>query len=372
MFALPIDILRQSWQVLGEMAPYLLFGFAMAGLLSVLISPEWTERHLGGRGLRPVIEATLWGIPLPLCSCSVIPVVASMRRHGASRAASTAVLLSTPQTGIDGIAATYALLGPVFALFRPVAALVSGLLGGVLVLLLGRSARDPNDDAESLPPCTDSCCTGDRSHGALVRALRYGFVTLPRDLAVALLLGALIGGTMGVVLPPGQLEAYLGGGLGSILLAMALGIPLYVCATGSVPIAAGLIYLGASPGSALAFLIVGPATNTATLTTIWKILGYRCASLYLATVAASAVICGLLLDAIVPLVGRWLPQVGSLACHGEHGGAWLNLWAATLLAVLVASRIVPLHAHSSAPAKPAEEANCCCSHKTGEHSQPAT
>src|SRR5208283_5713248 len=129
----------QCWLVLLEMAPYLLFGFALAGLMSIWISPEWTERHLGGTGLGPVIKATLLGIPLPLCSCSVIPVAASMRRHGASRAAATAFLLSTPQTGVDSIAVTYALLGPIFAVFRPIAALISGVLGGALVLAFGQA-----------------------------------------------------------------------------------------------------------------------------------------------------------------------------------------------------------------------------------------
>ena len=149
------------------------------------ISPEWTERHLGRRGLSSVWKASLFGVPLPLCSCGVIPVAVSMRRHGASRAAVAAFLLSTPQTGVDSIAATYALLGPVFAAFRPVAALISGMLGGVLVLVAGESKQERAAEEADPPACTEACCVGDHSQPALLRALSYGLVTLPRDVAAA-------------------------------------------------------------------------------------------------------------------------------------------------------------------------------------------
>ena len=235
----------QCWLVIVEMAPYLLFGFALAGLMSIWVSPEWTERHLGGKGIGPVVKAALLGIPLPLCSCSVIPVAASMRRHGASRAATTSFLLSTPQTGIDSIAVTYALLGPIFAVFRPIAALVTGVLGGVLVLLFGQT----NSAAGDAPPaCADACCSGDgRKSPAWLRAARHGFVTLPRDLAWPLLAGVAIAGAISANFEAHTLQQHLGGGLFSILVLMAAGIPLYVCATASVPIAAGLVHLGALP-----------------------------------------------------------------------------------------------------------------------------
>ena len=155
------SIVRESWSVLGQMAPYLLLGFLAAGVLSVCISPEFVERHLGGRGFRPVWKATLFGVPLVLCSCGVIPVTASLRRHGASRAAATSFLLSTPQTGIDSIAITYALLGPVVAVFRPIIAFLTGLFGGVLVWLFGE-AETTGADGGAPPHCTEACCTGDR------------------------------------------------------------------------------------------------------------------------------------------------------------------------------------------------------------------
>ncbi|MGA2033174.1 MAG: SO_0444 family Cu/Zn efflux transporter [Thermoguttaceae bacterium] len=341
------NILAASWAVLGDMAPYLLFGFAAAGLLSIWISPEWTQRHLGG-GMRAVLKALLLGVPLPLCSCGVIPVALGMRRHGASRAAITAFLISTPQTGVDGVAVTYALLGPVFALFRPIAALVSGLLGGALVLACG--PRNGAEAAEVPPPCAEECCAGDRSQNFLWRAAHYGFVTLPRDLAVSLLLGIAIAGIMAGLARPNDFHCYLGGGIVSMLLMIAAGAPLYVCATASVPIAAGLLYLGASPGAALAFLIAGPATNAATFLTLWKVLGSRTSLLYLLTVLLSAVLCGLLLDQIAPPLQAWLPQLHYQPHEMHEAGGWLaNVSAAVLLAILALSLcIAPRSDHDHA------------------------
>ena len=328
------SIVRESWSVLGQMAPYLLLGFLAAGVLSVCISPEFVERHLGGRGFRPVWKATLFGVPLVLCSCGVIPVTASVRRHGASRAAATSFLLSTPQTGIDSIAITYALLGPVVAIFRPVIAFLTGLFGGVLVWLFGEAEVS---EGSAPPHCTDACCTGDRRRGVIRRALEYGFAVLPRDIGGALLLGIVIAGVIGVLVPQNGWEAYLGGGILSIVAMMLLGVPLYVCASASVPIAAGLIHAGASPGAALAFLISGPASNPATLTTVWKLLGRRTALLYLAAVATSAIGGGLLLDWLMPAMHAAVPPL-TAHTHEDMHADWLSaLWAILLLAVFVMS-----------------------------------
>ncbi|MEE8451175.1 MAG: SO_0444 family Cu/Zn efflux transporter [Thermoguttaceae bacterium] len=333
MFDILSATLWEAWIVLGEMGVYLVFGFLMAGVLSVCISPALVERHLGRRGLWPVMKASLFGVPLPLCSCSVIPVSASIRRHGAGRGATTAFLLSTPQTGVDSIAITYALLGPVFAVFRPIAAFATGLFGGYLVQLV--DDRDDVDSRHSAPDntCSEPCCAETGSGNIVMRALRYGLVTLPRDLAPSLLLGVLIAGAMAALVPEGRLAPYLGGGVVSILLLMAAGTPLYVCATASVPIALGFMHAGASPGAALAFLIAGPATNAATFTTLWKLLGRRTAMLYLFTVAASAIACGLALDWLIPAVGTTMPQLGA---HVHEGSAWLIHGGATGLLALFA------------------------------------
>jgi len=285
----------EFWNVLTEMAPFLLFGFLVAGLLSVLIRPETVERHLGGRGLWPVVKAAAFGVPLPLCSCGVIPVAASLRRHGANRGATTSFLLSTPQTSVDSILVTLSLLGPVFAVFRPVAALVVGIAGGALITLTEGTSGDTE---EATAPCTEACCAGSPHGNWLARALRYGFVTLPRDIARPLLIGLAIAGLVSVLVPDDFFAEVLGRGILAKLAMMALGIPIYVCATSSVPIAATLIAKGITPGAALVFLMTGPATNAATVATIWKFMGRRSAVIYLCTVAVCALAAGMLLDGI--------------------------------------------------------------------------
>ena len=276
-----IAIAQESWGVLGQMAPYLLFGFVIAGALSVWVSPAWVERRLGGQGLRGVFLASLLGVPLPLCSCGVIPVSASIRRHGAGRGATTAFLISTPQTGVDSIAVTYAMFGWLYAVFRPLAALATGMVGGVLAQLVEPDGAKPDGHRSAPSPCREACCTTDGGSRA-IQAVRYGLVTLPRDIGLPLLIGVVIAGAIGALVPPQALQPYLGGGVVAILLAMAAGLPIYVCATASVPLAAGLMHLGASPGAALAFLIAGPATNAATLSVVWKLLGRRTVAVYLA------------------------------------------------------------------------------------------
>ena len=331
------SIIRESWSVLGEMAPYLLFGFLIAGVLSVCISPEFVQRHLGGRGFRPVWKAALWGVPLPLCSCSVIPVSASFRRHGASRAATTSFLLSTPQTGVDSIAITFGLLGGVFALFRVAAALLTGLLGGLLVMIFTQTNHAEETAEEPSSQCTESCCSHQGRRNIFWRSLEFGFVTLPRDIGLALLGGVVVAGAITALVPANQWQAYLGGGIVSILLAMVLGAPIYVCASASVPIAAGLMHSGASPGAALAFLIAGPATNAAMITTIWKLLGRGSAALYLLTVALSAVVGGLLLDWLFTAVQVTPPYMAEHS-HETMVGSWSStFWAVLLLATLAFS-----------------------------------
>lgn len=332
-----VSIATESWSVFGQMAPYLLLGFLMAGVLSVCVSPEFVGRHLGGHGFGPVLKAAAFGVPLPLCSCGVIPVSAGFWRHGASRAAVTSFLLSTPQTGIDSIAVTYALLGLTFATFRPIVALATGLLGGLLVMVFVQSNHAGQAGEATREACTESCCTSQGQRNVIRRAFEYGFITLPRDIGVALLVGVVIAGAIGALVPPNQWQPYLGGGVISIVLAMAVGIPLYVCASASVPIAAGLIHAGASPGTALAFLIAGPASNAATITTIWKLLGRRTTLLYLMTIALSAVGAGLVLDLLMPAVGDVVPEL-SAPCHGAGGIEWFStFWAVLLLLVFAFS-----------------------------------
>ncbi len=326
-----IDMLAGAWQVLGEMAPWLLFGFLMAGVLSVFVSPAWVQRHLGGRGLMPVIKATLFGVPLPLCSCGVIPVTAGMYRQGASRGASSAFLLATPQTGVDSIFATYALLGPVFAVVRPVVALVTGIIGGGIIDVVDKGDTTSAPAAEDAATCNDCCEDTSSKQSKLARVLRYGFVTLPGDIAWAMIVGVIIAGVLGAVMDQGQFKAILGGGLAAMLIMMLVGTPIYVCSTASIPLALGFMHLGASPGAALVFLITGPATNAATIAVMWKLLGKRSTVIYLLTVIVSALVGGWLIDTLNVDVSLAL-----LSHDHEHAMHWSNHLSAVVLVLMLA------------------------------------
>jgi uncharacterized membrane protein YraQ (UPF0718 family) len=321
------DILLQTWETLREMSPFLLFGFLVAGILYVFIRPELIERHLGGKGLSQVVKASILGVPLPLCSCGVIPVAASLRRHGAGRGATTSFLISTPQTGVDSIMVTLSLLGPVFAVFRPLFAFISGVFGGMVVNAID---RDDSSAAPGHPVCTD--CDGDGGHrsAGIGGALKYGFHILPRDINRALIVGILLAGLIGALVPDDYFASILGGGILAMLVMMAVGIPIYVCATASVPIAAALIAKGVSPGAALVFLMTGPATNAATIMTVSRVMGRRTAAIYLGVVAVSAIAGGLLLDAIF--------QAGSFEGAMRHPWmlpGWLKSVSAVLLLAVV-------------------------------------
>ncbi|MCP4709249.1 MAG: SO_0444 family Cu/Zn efflux transporter [Planctomycetes bacterium] len=347
-----VKVVEASWGVLGEMSVYLLFGFFVAGVLSVFLSADWVKRHLGGWGVVPVFKASLFGVPLPLCSCGVIPVSASIRRSGASKASTTSFLLSTPQTGVDSIMITYGMLGPVFGIFRPIAALVTGVFGGWLVRLFGGEKEDEaagTNDAIDNPKqsCSDRCGEGKTASGNKIkRVFVYGFLTLPRDIGFSLPVGILVAGIITALIPKNSLQGYIGEGWTSIVLLMIVGIPIYVCATASVPIAASFIHLGASPGAALAFLVAGPVTNAATLAMIWKMLGRRVAIIYLVTVGISALVGGLLLNQLIGWAEFTIPHMGGGEHeHGAAGGWWYDICAVVMLGVMswaIISKFVPV------------------------------
>jgi uncharacterized membrane protein YraQ (UPF0718 family) len=328
MKALIVSILTDFWGTAAEMSPYLLFGFLVAGILSMLVSQRLVERHLGGRGIWPVLKASVLGVPLPLCSCGVIPVSMSLHKHGAGKGSTIAFLISTPQTGVDSIFVTLSLLGPVFAIFRPGAAFVSGIIGGVLVDLFNPVPKD----GQPIPKkCTDECCNG-AENKRISRGLKFAFVTLPRDIGGAMLVGLVIAAFISVLVPDDFFAEKLGTGIFAMVVMMFLGIPVYVCATASVPVAAALILKGLTPGAALVFLMTGPATNAATFVTIWKALGRTTAITYLGVIAGCALLSGILLDFIYT-------GIGSEAAVHVHG--WMlpamvkNISAAILLSMLV-------------------------------------
>ena len=331
-----LSVTSDFWEVLREMAPYLLFGFFVAGILSIVISQRMVERHLGGAGFLPVVKASVFGVPLPLCSCGVIPVSASLRNRGASRGATTSFLLSTPQTGVDSVLVTFSLLGPVFAVFRPLAAFASGLLGGSLVNVV-----EPGNDSIEATSAEENHAwdTSWKSHG-IAKAFKYGFVTLPKDISKPLILGLILAGFISTIVPDDFFARVLGTGLVSKLIMMLVGLPVYVCATASVPVAAALIAKGVSPGAAFVFLTTGPATNAATIAMVWKLLGKRTALVYLGTVAATALVGGMVLDSFfqVRAVGPDSHLHGMFPQSVQTGAAVLVL-GVLLFAALDFSRI---------------------------------
>jgi len=324
------DMVFSIWKTATQMAPYLLLGFAAAGIMAAFLSPTLIKRHLGAGGMLSVVKASLLGVPLPLCSCGVIPVAFSLRKGGASRGATLAFLISTPQTGVDSIAVTYGMLGPIMAVIRPAAAFLTGLLGGCLAEKLEPSGTSLPDPEKMAADAGSADASAGRQRWWQT-AFQHGFVSVPRDTAKPIVFGLIISGALAALLPDDFFAGSLGRGPLAILVMILAGIPVYVCATASVPIAAVLILKGVSPGAALAFLISGPATNMATVAMIWTSLGPRSLAAYLASIAASAFGLGLLLDALP--ITQQVQTAAAMACHGETSPA--GIISALLLAAVL-------------------------------------
>ena len=332
------------------MAPYLLFGFAVAGLLHVSIRKEFVQRWLGKPGLRSVVKASVLGLPMPLCSCSVIPVAVSLRKSGASKGATASFLSSTPQTGVDSILTTYALLGGLFTAVRVLVAFTCGIVTGYLIELFCK-AKTPVQEALSydvslsnrldpinsltplnaidsrVPPSPiiselnsmDCSASQPASKRGPIEALHYGFVTLPADLATALVIGLILAGLITTLLPIELLSGSLSSGPLAFLLATAISLPLYVCATASIPMAYALLAAGLSPGAALVFLLAGPATKTTTIVAVWKMLGRGATAIYLVSLLLISWLAGWLFNTALSVEAN-----EGIAQH--HGGLHSSLW----------------------------------------------
>lgn len=289
------EILHTLLFMLNAMSPYILLGFLLAGLLHAFVPVRLMSRHLSGSGWRAVVKAAALGVPLPLCSCGVLPTAVALRRGGASRAATTSFLIATPQTGVDSIAATYALLGPAFAVLRPVAALVTALVGGLWV---GRADRRPEAAADAPEPAAERAAA---SFGArIVQALRYGFFDMVRSIGKWLVIGLIVAALI-TVLVPDELFVSLGDRpLLAMLAIVVVAVPMYLCATGSIPIALSLMLKGLSPGAAFVLLMAGPAVNFASVAVITRNMGRRAAALCLISIVAGAMGFGLAVDYLLP------------------------------------------------------------------------
>jgi len=284
--------LNNTWIIINEFAPYLILGCLVSGILSIFLSVEVVQKYLGKSSLWSVVVASVLGVPMPLCSCGVIPVSAYLKKHGASNGATTSFLISTPQTGIDSIFITYGMLGPFFAIYRPIVAFISGILGGSVVHFF-----DTGSLSNSGIDCDDDCCDDKANKSSIYRILHYGFIRLPLDIVNPLIVGILLSSLIMVIIPQDYFELFGSGFLGMLIM-LILGLPTYVCATASVPLAFALFSKGFSLGAMLVFLMTGPATNITTMSVIYKVLGRKNLFIYLISIAFCAISAGLFLDYI--------------------------------------------------------------------------
>ncbi|WP_371377556.1 SO_0444 family Cu/Zn efflux transporter [Thalassotalea aquiviva] len=349
-------------QLANEASPWLILGLIIAGLMKTWVPTQILTQHLG-KGKRAIVKAAFIGAPLPLCSCGVIPVASQLRRSGASPSATSAFLVATPETGVDSVSVSYALLGPVMAIYRPFAAIMSAIITGFLVLARDHNSNEKSPSLSSQPRSSSACCSSDKTpvakpvktsccstseepkqsatschpqtapalqsitqatpsisatstvtlarnssccSAAKVKPLswvdktllgfKYAFTQLLDDIVVWLFIGLVFATTIRTFLATDFLLQY-GSGLVAMLVMICLSIPMYICATASTPIAAGFIMAGISPGTALVFMMAGPATNISTLGVIKKEMGSSVLTRYLLGVALSAIGFGLLLDA---------------------------------------------------------------------------
>ncbi len=345
-----VHIAQASWDLFVEAAPYLILGVLVAGLMYLFLSPETIARHLKSGRVRSVFKAALLGIPLPLCSCGVLPAAASLRKQGANRGATAAFLISTPESGVDSIAITYALLDPLMTLIRPIAAFLTAFAAGIIENLFSGQDTEEVQLQPDLGCRVDGCCDGQdcppeehRNHHSLGqklwRGIHYGFFDLYRELSGWIVVGFLVAGAITLWLPQDLTSRYLGGGFATMLFMLAAGIPTYICATASTPVAAALILKGVSPGAALVFLLAGPATNIASLTVLSKVLGKRGVIIYLGSIATFALLLGLATDWLYGFLGISL-QTRLTTATSELLPSWLHLVIALLLAGLMLSFFV--------------------------------
>jgi len=335
IFDILYGILLESIFLFIDMAPYIFLGMTLAGILSVIISREMVGRHIGSHNFTSILKASLFGVPLPLCSCGVIPAAVYIKKAGASNSAVMSFLISTPQTGVDSFIATYALMGPFFAVLRPVSALIAGVWGGLLSLFFDRdkaagkelfsgslqahevsggdeapgscscSADSDNDDSISNAGPVGSC-DSHSSHsetkeksvkGKLKKIYNFAFVEFMDDIALQFVVGIVIAGLISYLVPDNFfVGTVFSEGIAGMILMIILGIPIYVCSTTSIPIALALLAKGISPGAAYVFLIAGPATNAASLSILLKLLGKKQTIIYVFSIITGSLVSGLFID----------------------------------------------------------------------------
>lgn len=309
------DFFREIFYFFNESAIYILFGFLVAGLLKIALPTEKVFKYLGKRETKSVIRASLLGIPIPLCSCAVLPTAMSLKKQGASKGATLSFLISTPETGVDSISITYALIDPLMTVFRPVSALITAMTAGIAANIIDKK---PSKDTLQMVQdtgcaCSDTCgdneSHGKQKRGRLGELFHYAFVDLLNDIMGWLVLGIVIAALISVLLPDNFFESYIGSGPFSMVIMLLVGIPIYMCAASSTPVAAALILKGLNPGAALVFLLTGPATNIGTTAAVGKFLGKKMMVVYLGTIIIVSILLGLILNEIYDALGIHLSAI---------------------------------------------------------------
>ncbi len=391
--------LEALWQLSIAMAPYILFGLVFAGILHEIVPDSIVTKHLGSDNVSSVVKSTLFGIPLPVCSCGVIPLATSIKKSGASKGATLSFLISTPITGVDSILATYGIFGWIFTIYRIITSMIIAVTAGILTNVFGKTNEKENEEtntaskttfsavrvqhptqtaftpkATNTPPsfstlstqpstltsqmkasqsdanqnaslftlhsspasnqeatscCSSgSCCDSEEKKGfSFAAAMKYTFITLLGDIAKPLFWGLLLGALITVAIPDNLSELLKTYNWLSYLIVIAIAVPMYVCATASLPIAAGLMLSGVSAGAAFVFLSAGPATNTVTIGVVKKMLGSRSLAIYLGTIVIGSILFGLGLDFVFDASNI---DPASLVHMDEHGGIIATMSAVVL------------------------------------------
>ncbi|MEM6553219.1 MAG: SO_0444 family Cu/Zn efflux transporter [Planctomycetota bacterium] len=358
--------LESLWGLSLELAPWLLVGLVCAGLIQALVPMDLVGRWLGRKGPMGPVLAAMVGAPLPLCSCSVMPVAVGLRRQGATRGSTGSFLVSTPENGVDSVAVSYALLGPFMTLVRPVAGIVSAVLVGWLIDAVPEKKGNVRDQGLELFNQSKPCCgSGDRPTEAgrpgfgvrLWVGQRFAFTTLLGDLLVWLVLGLLAAAAVVAFVPDDLLVRYGSGWLG-MGLALLIGVPMYICAVSSTPIGAAMLLTGVSPGVVLVFLLAGPATNLGTFGVVRRELGRRAAWVFVGGVAVTSVGLGLATDAVA---GAWGIEPAATLLHGHRMVPEALAWGSLVVLLLAAGWVVwgKVQAWRARSAAKAASPRCC-------------
>lgn len=323
-----LDFIYGFINILGEMAPYLLLGFLFAGLLHVYLPQKSIDKYFGKSRFGSAIRASLFGIPLPLCSCGVIPTGISLFKNGASKGSTVSFLISTPQTGVDSILVTYSLLGLPMAIIRPIVAFFTGVFGGALTYELTKSDKVK----------TEENIRNNRKEiqgNKLLAVFRYGFVEFMQDISKWLIIGLVLAAVLTVLIPDDFFTGMGWSPLVQMLIVLAGSIPLYICATASVPLAAVLLLKGISPGAALVLLMAGPATNAATITMIGNVLGRKSLFAYLFSIIIGALFFGLIMDYALPAHWFHIDAATHLMHDHDSVATWIKYLSGITLVILI-------------------------------------